>query len=308
MSTALGRAALWWVKLPPKQKIAIAYKLGMWTEYAGERAYNFLRRKSRSKNMPYHRRRMMPKRPFAYQGKWHKKRRRFFPSGMEVSQDTQVTQNESGQATTNPHSYVFHANYKSDGALATTTSTDIGTLTTWNPLLTIIDGTDHGDRIGDRIKVLSMALQGHFHNPNTANNHALRLRVMLLQNKFPFQSVTDNFWFNDGSTLSPSDYSGTGSSRQLNRCVNTQKFHVHYDKTFNLPVKGTGDTNPKDLLFNAKVKLDKIFTFNNEALAHDSVYPNIHWSFFIEGDGDLGPSLITPVEYTLSSRVNYIDK
>lgn len=187
--------------------------------------------------------------------------------------------------------------------------TNVGVLQNTSMFHAIVKGTDVGDRTGDKIFVKGIRLRGTFYNPNdgtTGGADVGRIRLSVLENKRPGSLQTDNTWISQSADNSPVNYVGTGVAAQMVLQYNPFKFKVYFDKVYPLKMKGTGSNEPKTVIINEYIKINRYFTFNNEVVGDDRVLPDITMLWMVEKD-DSGGSFTNPIKTNIVYKINFID-
>lgn len=302
MSLVLGRAAIWWNRLPPRQKIAIAAKAGAWAEFAGERVYKRV--------MPFVRRRFKrtPRRlGHTKKAIMYKRRRITHPISQEIVTESMLPETDDmTMGTIYNIPKVYLGKYK-DMHTSTTTTLNVGTMKEFKLGENIAKGTDEGDRLGQDIRMKHTYLEAYFSNPNTDLTDTCRIRLICVQNKRVGSLFTANLFEPVAATNSPVDYNAFGKTIQLINKINLNKFNVYYDKVIQCPIAGYGWGHAKDALVKANVTLNKKFTYNDEVSADDKIYPDMQWMFFIESDNN-NASLTTPINVTYIVHEYFTDE
>lgn len=96
-------------------------------------------------------------------------------------------------------------------------------------------GDDVGSRTGDSIELQYLHLHGHIFNYNTSPFQSGAMRMMVVRNKFPQETLTDDFFMSDSAAAQPDNFT-TNQRGSITRVLNPNKFEVVFDKVLPLPV------------------------------------------------------------------------
>lgn len=187
---------------------------------------------------------------------------------------------------------------------------NIGTLYSYQLGKDIAKGTNQGNRTGSSVYYRGLDVRMAVTNNLASQAHNIRMRIMLLRNKRAATSNLTDMFHPLSDTNDPQSYDTSTISKpaQLIKQINKNKFEVFYDKVYYLPINRDSNAVPKTQLIKFFVKVNRKFTFNQEADAENRILPDMNVLFFIEGDHGIGP-LTDPVNVNYATfREFFYDK
>jgi len=155
-----------------------------------------------------------------------------------------------------------------------------------------VDGVSRGNRIGDKIyhKSFHMLLRAR----NISDDDRMYIRVLLVKNNRPLSSNATNLFLPESNENTPVDISG-GALLEIYKPINTQKFHVYYDKVFELGPNVPGYGHLDSRVFDIKIPTGFYLKFNTESGPDSRVTPDIEILYFIHshrGSGTFGAGTV----------------
>lgn len=165
--------------------------------------------------------------------------------------------------------------------------------------LTGVDGVSRGNRIGDKIyhKSFHMLLRAR----STSEIDRMYIRVLLVKNNRPLSSNATNLFLPESNENSPVDFGG-GALIQIYKPVNTQKFHVYYDRVFELGPNTASAGKFDARVFDIKIPTGFYLKFNTESNADSRVSPDIECLYYLHTQRGIGSLPAGTVSRTVHYR------
>lgn len=151
-------------------------------------------------------------------------------------------------------------------------------------LLTVPQGAESGQRIGQKIRAHYIDVRGWLRNESTSLGQTVRI-VFVQDNKPQLGTLTTNLFQTESSDNDPVNFVGTGDLSQVTKKINTSRFRVISDRRFKLAPRVTSNDTKTYVNLNYKVNINRNIDYLTDlGLETDvnRITPNIYCLVFFE--------------------------
>lgn len=174
----------------------------------------------------------------------------------------------------------------------------------------INSGTSASDRLGTKIYVKKLNIQGWIRNPNTSQRGWVRM--LCIQNLRPadtdnvvglFEPTVDSYLPINYNT---SNGTSLGSVNQIFKRINKMGYRVLADRKLRI-LEDVAQTQGKNFVrFNFDVKVNMVFTINANIPIEDKILPNIRVNLMTERDSPNATAWTNPLEIHYEIREFFV--